>query len=73
MKLTENKHPFYLIEFVTLPLSYLQTLLVKKNKHPMSSLYLYISVADIEGGVRPPPPPPPPPLKFAKQMLYNVN
>ena len=36
----------------------------------------YISVADLEGGVRdvrPTPPPPPPPLKFAKQMLYNVN
>jgi hypothetical protein len=39
---TENKHPFYLIESVTFPLWYLQTLLVKKNKHPMSSLYIYI-------------------------------
>ena len=26
-----------------MPLWYLQTLLVKKNKHPMSSLYIYIS------------------------------
>jgi hypothetical protein len=34
------KHPFYLIESVTLPLWYLQALLVKKNKHPMSSLYI---------------------------------
>ena len=40
--------------------------------HLRSHIYLYITGADLEGGVRGVRPPPPP-LKFAKHMLYNVN